>query len=289
MGFSLGSLLDPGAMAHQVVDSVLPKDMQWVGGVVGAIVDYECGNAAGAVKQGMSALSDLKDVPQSSPADKPGADASTDAAKKTALSSTQSAPNQQWAYEPSPPQPRVTTPATTTVTSGPGTAPASPAKPSRTPATSGGWRASVQPFVRPESPNLGLVGHPPAQTATAASATGPASQTVTTTTTTSGRSSTPESAPSAKASAGASSTAAAKPSSGDPSTLSKDKFMNLSDDDLMKALRDGKVPPDVTDSQAGMMTLQARMDHISEMNKMMTSMMEAMHQMKMGVIENLRA
>jgi hypothetical protein len=65
--------------------------------------------------------------------------------------------------------------------------------------------------------------------------------------------------------------------------------MNLSDDDLMKAVREGKIPTDVTDSQAGMMALQARMDHISEMNKMMTSMMEAMHQMKMGVIENLRA
>jgi hypothetical protein len=62
---------------------------------------------------------------------------------------------------------------------------------------------------------------------------------------------------------------------------------NLCDDDLMKAVRAGKIPTDVTDSQAGMMALQARMDHISEMNKMMTSMMEATPQMKMGVIDNL--
>src|SRR5260221_654822 len=83
MGFNLSSLLDPGAIAHQLVDSVLPNDMQWVGGVVGAAVDYECGNEVGAIQQGLSALSDLKDVPQNVPTSNPTASASTDAAKKT--------------------------------------------------------------------------------------------------------------------------------------------------------------------------------------------------------------
>jgi hypothetical protein len=64
--------------------------------------------------------------------------------------------------------------------------------------------------------------------------------------------------------------------------------MKLSDDDFMKAIRDGKVPSEITDSNAGMMQLQARMSHISEMNQMMTSMMQSMHQMKMGVIDNLK-
>ena len=37
-----------------------------------------------------------------------------------------------------------------------------------------------------------------------------------------------------------------------------------------------------------MMQLQARMNQIGEMNQMMTSMVQALHQMKMGVIQNLR-
>ena len=86
----------------------------------------------------------------------------------------------------------------------------------------------------------------------------------------------------------ASASSSTTPSTVDPSTLSEDNFLKLSDDDLTKAVRDGKIPTDVTDSQAGMMALQERMNHISEMNQMMTSMMQAIHQMKMGVIENLR-
>src|SRR5260221_9656791 len=149
MGFNLSSLLDPGAIAHQLVDSVLPKDMQWVGGVVGAAVDYECGNEVGAIQQGLSALSDLKDVPQNVPTSKPTASASTDAAKKTAPSSTQAAPSQRWTYEPSPPQPRATTTTrtttTTTVTNGPGAAPAPAPNPSTQQVTSGGWRSTPNP------------------------------------------------------------------------------------------------------------------------------------------------
>src|SRR5260221_13053650 len=155
MGFNLSSLLDPGAIAHQLVDSVLPKDMQWVGGVVGAAVDYECGNEVGAIKQGLSALSDLKDVPQSSPANKSAASASTDAAKRTAPSSKQAAPNQQWTYEPSPPQARVTTTTTTTVTRGPGTAPTTLTKPSTSPTTSAGGRSAQNrptPSAKPKTP-----------------------------------------------------------------------------------------------------------------------------------------
>src|ERR1700749_493899 len=67
MGLSLDSL-DPGALAHKLVDSFLPKDMQWVGGLVGAAVDYQCGNAVGAAGQAASALQDMQDIPQSSSA-----------------------------------------------------------------------------------------------------------------------------------------------------------------------------------------------------------------------------
>jgi hypothetical protein len=65
MSSNPSSLLDPGAIGHQVVDALLPEDLQWV-----------------------------------------AARASTAAARKTALPSTQAAPSQQWTYEPSPHQPR---------------------------------------------------------------------------------------------------------------------------------------------------------------------------------------
>lgn len=108
MGFDLGGLgklLDPGAMAHQLVDSFLPKDMQWVGGLVGAAVDYQSGNVQGAISQGLSALSDLKDRPQS--------------ASQTLASNAPNAAvsKQNWNYEPSPPPARSTSVTTTTTTS----------------------------------------------------------------------------------------------------------------------------------------------------------------------------
>jgi hypothetical protein len=64
--------------------------------------------------------------------------------------------------------------------------------------------------------------------------------------------------------------------------------MKLSDEDLTKAVLAGKIPSDVSDSQSAMLELQTRMNHISEMNQLMTSMMQAVHQMKMGVIGNLK-
>src|SRR5579862_1223258 len=61
------SSLDPGKLVETTVDKYLPKNMQFVGAAVGALVDYESGNMVGAAKEGMTALSELKDVPQSQP------------------------------------------------------------------------------------------------------------------------------------------------------------------------------------------------------------------------------
>jgi hypothetical protein len=412
MGLSLGSLVDPGAIVHKVVDSVLPKDMQWVGGLAGAVVDYQAGNPVGAAQQATSALSDMKDLPQGATAGKPATSSAAPAAGKPAL---QASSNPPWSYEPSPPVSRVTTitvtTTTTTTSSGTsgtsagapavasssatppkppasttttplgndlGTAPktmsltevlqaymkAHPAPPppantaatkSATPngappnagttnpppdprlqsTTHGGWRASAAPPPPPPpkqgtttttitttvtsgssaSPapaagwratidqlkNAGV--KPPAHAATpasgatasaAASASAPQTSRASAVTSSANASSTTPAAnasaatPAANASA-TTPAASTKPSNVDPSTLSKDNFMKLSDDDLMKAVRDGKIPSDVTDSNDGMLELQARMNHISEMNQMMTTMMQSMHQMKMSVIENIKA
>ena len=56
----------------------------------------------------------------------------------------------------------------------------------------------------------------------------------------------------------------------------------------MKAVRDGKIPSDVGDSNEAMLELQTRMNHISEMNKMMTTMLQSMHDMQMSIAENLK-
>src|SRR5215831_9756101 len=109
MGLSLDSL-DPGALAHQLVDSFLPKDMQWVGGMVGALVDYECGNELGAAAQAASALQDMKDIPQTSSSGKASSNGSTKASTNDASGSSKASSSlspkpasAQWSYEPSPP------------------------------------------------------------------------------------------------------------------------------------------------------------------------------------------
>ena len=57
----------------------------------------------------------------------------------------------------------------------------------------------------------------------------------------------------------------------------------------LSAIRDGKVPKELAESKDGMLALQARMTQITEMNQLMTSMLQAIHQMRMGVIQNVRA
>jgi hypothetical protein len=74
----------------------------------------------------------------------------------------------------------------------------------------------------------------------------------------------------------------------DPSKMSKDDFMALANDAFMQAVRDGKIPKDIQDSPAAMQALQARMNQVSEMNQLMTAMLQAMHQMQMSIIQNVR-
>ena len=65
-------------------------------------------------------------------------------------------------------------------------------------------------------------------------------------------------------------------------------FLGLPDDALMRAVSAGQIPKEISDSPSGMLALQARMQHITEMNQLMTSMMQALHQMRMAIIQNVR-
>lgn len=58
---------------------------------------------------------------------------------------------------------------------------------------------------------------------------------------------------------------------------------------FMNAIKEGNLPEDVVNSQAGMMMIQQRMNEIQRMFQMMTQMTDAMHQMNMAIVRNIRA
>ena len=74
----------------------------------------------------------------------------------------------------------------------------------------------------------------------------------------------------------------------DPKNMSADQFFKMSNHDLEAAVRDGKIPDSVKDDPDQMRRLQQRMNDISEMNQLMTSMIQALHQMNQSIIQNVR-
>jgi hypothetical protein len=285
MGFDLGGALtkltDPGALAHAAADAILPPDMQWLGGLVGAAVDMQAGNPFGAITQGLDSIKDLNEL--SAQQKKPG---SMD-------------PTGGWRHEPPPPPPRTTTTTTViaaasvTTTSDAGgvtTASTASAGASVSQSGAGAWESERTAPKDPPPPTAwrATPANEPSATSGALRATPPTSQP-----------SVPP-PPSGSTIQGALSSAmhsvldmftgrgAKVVGKMDPSTMSKDQFMGMDNESFMKAIRDGKIPKEISDSPAAMQALQARMNQISEMNQLMTSMIQAMHQMQMAVIQNVR-
>jgi hypothetical protein len=62
----------------------------------------------------------------------------------------------------------------------------------------------------------------------------------------------------------------------------------MSDAEFMNAIQSGKLDPSIKNDPAAMRAIQARMDAISQMNQLLTAMMQAMHQMEMAIIQNIR-
>jgi hypothetical protein len=186
-----------GDVARSMLDSVLPKELEFLSGAVGGVIDLETGNLLGAAKNFIDSVLDVKDLVQSQKG--PGGGTSS------------TVPSHPWCYEPPPP------PISAAVTT-----------------------AKVEAL----------------KTFTGATAT----------------------------------TSAPKPTTPvDATTLSRSTFLALPDDAFMSAIREGKIPKEIADSKDGMLALQARMTQITEMNQLMTSMLQAIHQLRMGVIQNLRA
>jgi hypothetical protein len=262
MGFSLGNLLDPGSLVSSAVKSFLPPDMQFLGGIAGALVDAQMGNPMGAISNGMSSLQDLQQ--NHGPSNKPPG--------------TSSLPTPQWRAEPPPPPfaaPLLATPP----------APAAPTTggPSTILPRPGGFDVMhtqnvVMDLERRIAANAAT---PPGTTpaATSPAATSPAATTA------------PATAPRPSfPTTGIAGWVASQVTGGttDPSKLSKDDFMALGNDAFMKAVSDGKIPKEISDSPAAMQSLQARMNNISQMNQLMTQMLAALHQMQMAIIQNVR-
>jgi hypothetical protein len=67
------------------------------------------------------------------------------------------------------------------------------------------------------------------------------------------------------------------------------QLLGMSDADFMNTIRNGKIPDSVTKDPSAMLAIQDRMNRITQMNQLMTSMLQAMHQMQMAIIQNVRA
>lgn len=58
---------------------------------------------------------------------------------------------------------------------------------------------------------------------------------------------------------------------------------------FMTAIRNGQLPDEVANSQSGMLMVQQRLHEIQRMFSLMTQMMQAMHEMEMAIVRNIRA
>jgi hypothetical protein len=158
-------------------------------------------------------------------------------------------------------------------------APATAASGTTAPASS----ASSTTSASPSSPTASATG------AAAGTASGSTSSTTPAATSATGASGTTAAASGSASSSGtaASGTTAASASSGSAST-DLQNLMAMSPDQFLQAVQSGKIPDDVANSPSAMAQIQARMNQITQMNQLVTSMMAAMHQMQMSIIQNIR-
>ncbi len=83
------------------------------------------------------------------------------------------------------------------------------------------------------------------------------------------------------------STSRVSPSNGE-STDGMKLVANMSDKEVMAAIRSGNIPPEIRKDPDAMRELQRRMHEISEMNALLTALIKALHDMQMAIIQNIR-
>lgn len=67
-----------------------------------------------------------------------------------------------------------------------------------------------------------------------------------------------------------------------------EKLNKLSDAEFMAKVRKGDLPKEITDDPKAMLAINARVAHIGEMTKLMTQMIQALHDMQMSILQNVR-
>jgi len=268
MGLSLGNVVsvftDPGALVKDAVNSLLPKNMAVVGSIAGAVVDFQTGRPFQGAQHAFQALKDLPQALNGANVNKPPGSLE---------------------FEPSPPPLRPNGP------SWRGTAAPQPKSPDavETPKPQSselsGFMSMLEKALKLLKSALGGQTEPAATTkpkadgaseetgsSTKSGATKPKDDDETSTST---KSSTTKS----------SSSSSTKKS--ETTTLAK--LNKMSDGDFMQAVIKGKIPDEILSDPKAMMQIQTRLNHISEMTRLMSSMMQALHDIQMNVIQNVRA
>jgi hypothetical protein len=283
------AITDPGAIAQEAIGNFLPKEISGVlGNVVAGVVDLSTGNGPQALQHTLMSLADLPQLAHSAgstsnltcggsanfePNLPPGG-----AGNMAASSSWRNTTNLQQLLQQIVQSLRGNTGnVTININTTPGQAPGTTgAGSSATPATNG---------TSPASSSAAATTSPSGTTGWS----GPTGSWGT-----SGSSAT-SSGPSSSDATISSSGATGSPGTSAPTGTMDDKgkftaagLDKLSNTDFMNAISDGKISDTVSKDPAAMRAIQARMDQISEMNQLMTSMMQAMHQMEMSIIQNIR-
>jgi len=324
---SVAKALDVGGAVKSVVDGILPKQLASVGDLAGAIVDFKTGNVGAALQHAMETVKDLPQVARGSqpaagntstklnlwptlPHEPPPPPLASRQGMAfdwndllAALKALTAALNKQGTPG---------TAATASPTSGSATATTSSASANAGPATATASTTTASapaPAAAASHPATAQVANAPAA-GSSTGANGPvanalrkteeARQTVLTANAgkppasdSAGAATTPSAPTAAPATNGKTDgktdgkTGAGQPSTGQ--TISSLAQLNgMSDSAIRDAVINGRISPDLLKDQGAMMVLQQRMNAITEMNNLMTSMMRAIHDMQMAIVQNIR-
>jgi hypothetical protein len=231
-------------------DTLLPKNLEFLGDVAGLAIDYASGNVAKCAE-------DVQDLVQDLPQQL--TQLATHLGQSSIRGSGQLASG---GVQPDPPPPFSSTLAQSIPTS----FPATKRDPSRTEATT---------VRQPTSQNSADGSTQASNSSATTQSTGPEPV-----------ADPADSAPLTDAAKTNKATNVAK-STEKTDAASANAFFNLSDKDIMNALRDGTLPESVSKDPAQMQRLQLRMNDITQMNQLITSMIAALHDMNKQVIQNL--
>lgn len=258
---SLVSSLNPlsifGETAEKLCDAFLPKQLEFIGDLVSLTVNLKTGNY-------INAASDLQDFFQDLPQQLAQLKKRSDA---TAVTVSEAVSEQ--IMEPSPPPSRSTAK---------GSKEAAETEPNKAEDKKATQKSTKKADTKAESKSE--VKSPKQAEAKADTKTDSKTDSKTQKKT--------ENTADKKADAKTDSAPAARGQTTTAGAASADEFFQLSDTELMNAVKTRRIPDSVKKDAAQMAALQARIHEITEMNQLITQMLNAMHQMSMAVIQNVR-